>query len=168
MIGFVRSAFPPTFRDVLPARLLLLFTLLFGLSLVSRVAGAAELQPLEIATKSGVRMFSVEMAVTDEERAKGLMYRKELPDGRGMLFDFTPEQTISMWMKNTYISLDMIFIGGDGRVIRVAENTETESTKIISSGGPAKAVLEVIAGTARKYGIAPGDQVVHPLFKKRR
>lgn len=109
----------------------MLFTLLFGLSLVSRVAGAAELQPLEIATKSGVRMFSVEMAVTDEERAKGLMYRKELPDGRGMLFDFTPEQTISMWMKNTYISLDMIFIGGDGRVIRVAENTETESTKII-------------------------------------
>ncbi len=168
MTGFVRSAFSPTFRDALPARLLLLFALLLGLSLTPRVAGAAELQPLEIATKSGVRMFSVEMAVTDEERAKGLMYRKELADGRGMLFDFTPEQTISMWMKNTYISLDMIFIGGDGRVIRVAENTETESTKIISSGGPAKAVLEVIAGTARKYGIAPGDQVVHPLFKKRR
>ncbi len=131
-------------------------------------ASAAEFQPLEIATKSGVRMFSVEMAKTDEERAKGLMYRKELPDGQGMLFDFTPEQTISMWMKNTYISLDMIFIGGDGRVIRIAENTETESTKIISSGSPAKAVLEVIAGTARKYGIVPGDQVVHPLFKKRR
>jgi uncharacterized membrane protein (UPF0127 family) len=168
MTGFVRSAFLSSLRDVLPARLLSLFALLFGLSLVLQAAGAAELQPLEIATKSGVRMFSVEMATTDEERAKGLMYRRELADGRGMLFDFTPEQTISMWMKNTYISLDMIFIGTDGRVTRVAENTEPESTRIISSGNPAKAVLEVIAGTARKYGIAPGDQVVHPLFKKRR
>lgn len=166
MTGSVRFAFSPSVRGTLFPRLML--ALLIGLAVLPQVAGAAELQPLEIATKSGVRMFSVEMATTDEERAKGLMYRKELPDGRGMLFDFTPEQTISMWMKNTYISLDMIFIGADGRIIRIAENTETESTKIISSGGPAKAVLEVIAGTARKYGIAQGDQVVHPLFKKRR
>lgn len=167
MTGFVRSASLFSLRDRLPARLLLLIMLLFGY-LGAHASYGAELQPLEIATKSGVRMFSVEMAVTDEERAKGLMYRRELPDGRGMLFDFTPEQTVSMWMKNTYISLDMIFIGADGRVTRVAENTEPESTRIISSGGPAKAVLEVIAGTARKYGIAEGDQVVHPLFKKRR
>ena len=93
------------------------------------------------------------------------MYRKELPDGKGMLFDFSPEQQISMWMKNTYISLDMIFIRADGRILRIAENTEPQSTKIISSGGLAKGVLEVIAGTAQKYGIAPGDRVAHPLFK---
>lgn len=130
-------------------------------------ARAAEFQPLEIVTKTGVKMFSVEMAVTDKERETGLMYRKELADGRGMLFDFTPEQTISMWMKNTFVSLDMIFINGDGRVLRIAEDTEPQSLKIISSGGPAKGVLEVVAGTARKYGIVPGDQVVHPLFKKR-
>jgi uncharacterized membrane protein (UPF0127 family) len=130
-------------------------------------AVAAEFQPLEIVTKSGVKTFSVEMAVTDKERETGLMYRKELADGRGMLFDFNPEQNISMWMKNTFISLDMIFIDGDGRVLRIAENTEPQSTRIIPSGGPAKAVLEVISGTARKYGIVPGDQVVHPLFKKR-
>ena len=130
-------------------------------------APAAEFQPLEIVTKSGVRMFSVEIAKTDEERATGLMYRKELADGRGMLFDFTPEQQVSMWMKNTFVSLDMIFIGGDGRVLRIAENTEPQSLRIISSGGPARAVLEVVAGTAKKYGIAPGDQVVHPLFKRR-
>ena len=130
-------------------------------------AAAAEFQPLEIVTKSGVRMFSVEIAKTDEERATGLMYRKELADGRGMLFDFTPEQQVSMWMKNTFVSLDMVFITGDGRVLRIAENTEPQSLKIISSGGPARAVLEVVAGTAKKYGIAPGDQVVHPLFKKR-
>ena len=82
------------------------------------------------------------------------MYRKELPDGKGMLFDFSPEQQVSMWMKNTYISLDMIFIRADGRILRIAENTEPQSTRIISSGGLAKGVLEVIAGTAKKYGIA--------------
>jgi uncharacterized membrane protein (UPF0127 family) len=130
-------------------------------------ARAASVQPLEIATKSGVQVFSVEMATTEEEKTTGLMYRKELPDGKGMLFDFSPEQQISMWMKNTYISLDMIFIRADGRILRIAENTEPLSTKIISSGGLAKGVLEVIAGTAQKYGIQPGDRVAHPLFNKR-
>jgi uncharacterized membrane protein (UPF0127 family) len=130
-------------------------------------ARAASVQPLEIVTKSGVQVFSVEMATTEEEKTTGLMYRKELPDGKGMLFDFSPEQQISMWMKNTYIPLDMIFIRADGRILRIAENTEPLSTKIISSGGLAKGVLEVIAGTAQKYGIQPGDRVAHPLFSKR-
>jgi uncharacterized protein len=130
-------------------------------------AKAASFQPLEIVTKSGVQVFSVEMATTEEEKTNGLMHRKELPDGKGMLFDFSPEQQISMWMKNTYISLDMIFIRADGRILRIAENTEPLSTKIISSGGLAKGVLEVIAGTAQKYGIQPGDRVAHPLFNKR-
>ncbi len=149
-----------------PASLLAVAAMLAVLCF-SVVGHAAELQPLEIVTKSGVQVFSVELAKTDEERATGLMYRKELADGRGMLFDFTPEQPVSMWMKNTFISLDMIFIGADGRVLRIAENTEPQSTRIISSGGPAKGVLEVIAGTARKYGIAPGDRIAHPLFGKR-
>lgn len=130
-------------------------------------ARAASIQPLEIATKSGVHVFSVEMATTEEEKQTGLMYRKELPDGKGMLFDFAPEQQISMWMKNTYIPLDMIFIRADGRILRIAENTEPLSTRIISSGGLARGVLEVIAGTAQKYGIQPGDRVAHPLFGKR-
>ena len=134
---------------------------------VNPAAQAASIQPLEIATKSGVRVFSVEMATTEEEKQTGLMYRKELADGKGMLFDFSSEQQISMWMKNTYISLDMIFIRADGRILRIAENTEPLSTKIISSGGLAKGVLEVIAGTAQKYGIQPGDRVAHPLFSRR-
>jgi len=125
---------------------------------------AASVQPLEIVTKSGVQVFSVEMATTEEEKTTGLMYRKELADGKGMLFDFEPEQEVSMWMKNTFISLDMIFIRADGRILRIAENTEPQSTKIIPSRGLAKGVLEVIAGTAKKYGIAPGDRVGHPLF----
>jgi uncharacterized membrane protein (UPF0127 family) len=139
---------------------------LFG-GLAGQPARAATFQPLEIATKSGVHVFSVEMATTEEEKTTGLMYRKELPDGKGMLFDFSPEQQVSMWMKNTYIPLDMIFIRADGRILRIAENTEPLSTKIISSGGPAKAVLEVIGGTAQKYGIQPGDRVAHPLFNGR-
>ena len=130
-------------------------------------ARAASIEPLEIVTRNGVHVFSVEMATTDKERETGLMYRKELPDGKGMLFDFSPEQQISMWMKNTFISLDMIFIRADGRILRIAENTEPQSLNIISSGGLAKGVLEVIAGTAQKYGIAPGDRVAHPLFKPR-
>jgi len=125
---------------------------------------AASFQPLEIVTKSGVQVFSVEVATTEEEKQTGLMYRKELADGKGMLFDFNPEQEVSMWMKNTYVSLDMIFIRADGRILRIADNTEPLSTKIISSQGPARAVLEVVAGTAQKYGIRPGDRVGHPLF----
>jgi uncharacterized membrane protein (UPF0127 family) len=127
-------------------------------------ARAASVQPLEIVTKSGVHVFSVELATTEQEKETGLMYRKSLPDGHGMLFDFSPEQEVSMWMKNTYIPLDMIFIRADGRILRIAENTEPLSTRIIPSGGLAKGVLEVVGGTAQKYGIVPGDRVAHPLF----
>jgi uncharacterized membrane protein (UPF0127 family) len=128
---------------------------------------AAETQTLEIVSKGGVHVFSVELANNDAERARGLMFRKQLAEGRGMLFDFEQEQEIAMWMKNTHISLDMIFIRGDGRILRIAENTVPLSTRVIPSGGPVRAVLEVIAGTARKLGLAPGDRVAHPLFGNR-
>lgn len=127
---------------------------------------AAELQPLEIAGKSGVHVFAVEFAATDEDRIRGLMFRKELPEGRGMLFDFKTDQDVAMWMRNTLIPLDMIFIRGDGRIHRIAENTEPLSERIIPSGGPVRAVLEVIGGTAKKLGIAPGDQVAHAMFRR--
>jgi uncharacterized membrane protein (UPF0127 family) len=138
-----------------------LFFALFAL------AQAAEETTLEIVTKDGVHVFSVEMATTDEERQKGLMFRKELPEGKGMLFDFKPDQEVGMWMRNTYISLDMLFINADGTIRRIAENTEPLSEKTILSGGPVRGVLEVIGGTAKKLGIAPGDKVAHPLFSGR-
>src|SRR2546421_5374076 len=128
---------------------------------------AAELQPLEIASKNGVHVFAVEMASTPEEQAKGLMFRRQLPEGQGMLFDFHKEQPTSFWMKNTYIPLDMIFIRGDGRILRIAENTVPLSEALVSSGGPVRAVLEVNAGTARRLGIAPGDRVAHRIFSGR-
>src|SRR5467141_2073854 len=128
-------------------------------------AGSAEQQILEIASKSGVHVFSVELAVTDEERSRGLMFRRSVPESYGMLFDFKRDQEVTMWMRNTYVSLDMIFIQSDGRIRRIAENTETESDKIIPSGGQVRAVLEVAAGTARKLGIEPGDRVATPIFR---
>lgn len=128
---------------------------------------AADEQTLEIVSKSGVHVFSVEVMRTQEEKAKGLMFRRELAEGRGMLFDFSPEQQVQMWMKNTFIPLDMIFIRADGRILRIAENTMPESEAIIPAGGSVRGVLEVIAGTAKKFGIAPGDRVAHPLFDHR-
>jgi len=113
-----------------------------------------------------VHAFAVELATNTAERALGLMYRKELPEGRGMLFDFQTEQPVQFWMHNTYIPLDMIFIAGDGRVVRVAENAKPMSDDMIPSGRPVRAVLEVIAGTARKFGIAPGDRVTGSFFGK--
>jgi uncharacterized membrane protein (UPF0127 family) len=130
-------------------------------------AATAERSTVEIVSKTGVHVFSVEVVANDADRAKGLMFRKELPEGTGMLFDFQRDQDIAMWMKNTYIPLDMIFIAGDGRIRRIAENTEPMSERIIPSGGPVRGVLEVIGGTARKLGIAPGDRVAHPMFSGR-
>jgi uncharacterized membrane protein (UPF0127 family) len=132
------------------------------------VARAADLERLEIVTRTGVHVFDVEMAVTAEERSKGLMFRRELPHGRGMLFDFGADSHVGMWMRNTYVSLDMIFIRSDGRIARIAENTEPLSEATISSGAPVKAVLEVVAGTAKRLGIAAGDRVAHRIFQKSR
>ena len=140
---------------------------LFGLLLAVGPVRPADLQTVEIASKNGVHAFSVEMAENDADRAKGLMYRKELPEGKGMLFDFKRDQEVSFWMQNTYIPLDMLFIRGDGTILRIAENTEPLSTKLVPSGGPVRAVLEVIGGSARKFGIAPGDRVAHPIFSGR-
>jgi len=139
--------------------------LIFALALVSARAPAADLHTLEVVSKTGVHVFSIELAVSDEDRARGLMFRRELPDGQGMLFDFGRDQDVAMWMKNTLIPLDMMFITADGRIRRIAENTEPMSTRIIPSGGPVRAVLEVIGGTAKKYGIAAGDRVAHPWFR---
>jgi uncharacterized membrane protein (UPF0127 family) len=144
------------------AALALLVPLL--LFLAGRAPLGAERETLEIVSKSGVHVFLVELAVSEEERARGLMFRRSLPEGEGMLFKFEPDQVINMWMHNTYIPLDMIFIRSDGRILRIAEHTTPQSDNIISSGGPARGVLEVIAGTAAKFGIAPGDRVAHPWF----
>jgi uncharacterized membrane protein (UPF0127 family) len=125
---------------------------------------SAGTETLEIASKTGVHAFSVELATNDAERSKGLMFRKELPEGKGMLFDFQTEQAVAFWMKNTYVSLDMIFIRANGQILSIAENTEPLSERPVPSGGPVRGVLEVVAGTAKKLGIKPGDRVAHRIF----
>jgi uncharacterized membrane protein (UPF0127 family) len=122
-------------------------------------ASAADLQKIEIASKGATHPFNVELALTDDQRARGLMFRKALPDGQGMLFDFKVEQDVGFWMKNTYIPLDMIFIRADGTIRRIAANTEPLSERLVPSGGPIRFVLEVSGGTARKLGIEPGNKV---------
>jgi uncharacterized membrane protein (UPF0127 family) len=149
------------------ARARLLATLVGLWCAASLAAQALSVERLEIVTKNGVRVFEVEMAVTAEEQAQGLMYRRELPDGKGMLFDMGAERPATFWMKNTYVSLDMIFIRADGSIAKIAENTTPLSEARIESGAPVRGVLEVVAGTAKRYGIAPGDKVGHRIFAGR-
>ena len=147
-------------------RVIALCLVLFGLVSGPLEGHAADRSALEIASKTGVHSFSVEVVDNEADRAKGLMFRRSLPEGTGMLFDFKAEQEVSFWMQNTYIPLDMIFIRADGRILRIAENTEPMSTKQVPSGGKVLAVLEVIAGTTRKLGIVAGDRVAHRIFSK--
>lgn len=129
-------------------------------------AGAAA-EKLNILTKAGPFAVTIELAVTPAERSKGLMYRTELAPDAGMLFDFGVEQPIYMWMKNTYIPLDMLFIRSDGRIASIATDTVPLSTETISSGPPVRAVLELPAGTVRAKGIAVGDRIEYRLFRER-
>jgi uncharacterized membrane protein (UPF0127 family) len=124
------------------------------------------LERLEIVTATGSHEFSVEVMRSGPQLERGLMFRRFLPQERGMLFDFATERPVMMWMKNTYLPLDMIFIGRAGKVVGLAENTEPLSEKIIPSGAPAYGVLEVNAGTAARIGLRIGDSVRHPLFDK--
>jgi uncharacterized membrane protein (UPF0127 family) len=142
-------------------------TVIISLCFAAPALRAAELQPLEIVTATGGHKFSIEVATTPEEQAKGLMFRRELPEMTGMLFNFQTDQEVAFWMENTFISLDLIFINADGRIRRIAENAEPMSKATIPSGGPVRAVLEVIGGTTRKLGIKEGDRVVHPIFAGR-
>jgi uncharacterized protein len=127
---------------------------------------AQTFEPLTIVGGNGRNTFQVEVARNDMDRAQGLMYRRYLAPDRGMLFDFGRVQPISMWMQNTYIPLDMIFIRADGTIARIAENAEPLSTRSIPSGEPVLAVLEVNGGTAARLGLKPGDRIEHPLFRR--
>jgi uncharacterized membrane protein (UPF0127 family) len=154
------------------ARFLSLFLVVAALSWNSAAPlPAAAAQPLaasEVVIVSGEERhtFSVEMAETPEQRERGLMYRHELAADAGMLFDFQVAQRVAFWMKNTFIPLDMVFIGADGRIVRIAERTVPKSLMANASGAPVRAVLEVNGGTTSRLGIRPGDRVIHPIFEE--
>jgi uncharacterized membrane protein (UPF0127 family) len=125
---------------------------------------SAHEERLELVTERGVHVLDVEVAATPEKQALGLMYRTSLPDTKGMLFPHKEPRELTMWMRNTYIPLDMVFIRADGTVHRIEARTEPLSERIISSNGPVLAVLEIAGGNAERLGLKPGDKVRHPVF----
>lgn len=126
----------------------------------------AVLEPLSIITARGAVAFQVEIADDDAERAHGLMYRTALAPDRGMLFAFESAAPRAFWMKNTYIPLDILYIGADGRIVSIAANTEPFNETPVPSGKPASAVLEIYGGRAGELGIGVGDRVNHRIFPK--
>jgi uncharacterized membrane protein (UPF0127 family) len=156
-----------TRRHLLP----LLAAALLALPALSRgESGPTKAQPelpkekLVIVTHDGARHeFEVEVASTPEQQETGLMFRTSVPPNGGMLFDQGTEQPVRMWMKNTLISLDMLFIGPDGTIRRIAENTVPQSLAVID-GGEARATLELAAGTAERLDIRVGDKVLAKTF----
>jgi len=131
----------------------------------SAPVGEGPVERLEIVTASGSHVFEAEMARTSEQRMQGLMYRQSMPENHAMLFDFQVEDKVMMWMRNTYMSLDMVFVSHKGRVVWVAVDAEPLSERIIASPRPAYAVIELNAGAARAIGLKVGDRVVHPIFR---
>ena len=123
-----------------------------------------EESPLTIDAAHDRFEFQVEMAVNPEQRSQGLMFRESLEEDRGMLFDFGRPQRASMWMRNTYVPLDMLFIDAQGRITQIAADTQPLSDAVIASREPVRAVLELRGGVSAKLGIKPGDRVIHPLF----
>lgn len=119
---------------------------------------------LTLDTAGGPVTVSIEIARTPEQKAKGLMFRKSLDDRSGMLFPYEQAQEITMWMKNTYIPLDMVFIRGDGTVHRIEAMTEPFSLATIASQGLVTAVLELNGGAAARLGLKAGDKVRHAVF----
>lgn len=114
-------------------------------------------------TADGDFAFTVEIAATADERARGLMFRQELADDAGMLFDFQETRPVSFWMQNTYIPLDMIFIAANGQVMSIHEMARPLDTTSIPSGFPVRFVLEIPGGRSAEIGLEPGDTMDHPL-----
>ncbi len=123
-----------------------------------------ETSDLVVVTAGGRFDFTVELALSAAQRAQGLQGRRRLAAGAGMLFDFQGTGPVAMWMKDTYVPLDMLFIESGGRIVTIAEHTVPLSLTPIRSAGPVRAVLELNAGTAARLGIRPGDRVLHSVF----
>lgn len=149
-------------RYLLPALCMLVLVLaLHTLTLASSIPGALPVKPIEIVSADGERhAFYAHLADTEETRGRGLMFVTQLEADHGMLFDFGETRHVGMWMKNTPLSLDMLFIDEAGVIVRIAERTEPFSTRIIRSEAPVRAVLEINGGLAEALGIEAGDRLV--------
>lgn len=121
---------------------------------------SSNLEPLTIVTGKGEFVFHVEVAQTDEQRMRGLMHRRHMPADRGMIFLYEQEEPVAMWMENTYISLDMLFVRADGTVANIVTHAEPLSRRLLPSAGPVATVIELNAGEAGRIGVKPGDRII--------
>jgi uncharacterized membrane protein (UPF0127 family) len=123
-----------------------------------------DISRVSIVTAGGTYNLSVELATNRKQRSQGLMGRREMATNAGMLFDFERTEPVTMWMKNTFISLDMLFLDNTGQIVYIAPNTQPQSLRHISPGRPVRGVLELNAGTAVRLGVKTGDRVLHSMF----
>ncbi len=119
---------------------------------------------LTIVTTGGPHKFTVEVATTPDQMEQGLMFRQSLAPDAGMLFDFHTPSMATMWMKNTLIPLDMLFVDERGCIVNIHERAVPGSLDTIAAAAPVRAVIELNGGTAARLGIRPGDRVIYPIF----
>ena len=148
--------------------LLLLLAATIAASLFAFAAGA-QLQrfassELTILSATGPHRFTVEVAETPGQMEQGLMFRRTMAPDAGMLFDYKAPTLATMWMRNTLIPLDMLFVDAQGRIVNIQERAVPQSLDVIAAAAPVRAVIELNGGTAARLGIAPGDRVQHPIF----
>jgi uncharacterized protein len=145
--------------------------LLFGAMAASSLVLSAEAQlqrfatsELTIVSATGAHRFTVEVAETPAQMEQGLMFRRSMAPDAGMLFDYKTPTVATMWMRNTLIPLDMLFVDAQGRIVNIRERAVPQSLDVISAAAPVRAVIELNGGTVARLGIAPGDRVQHPIF----
>ncbi|WP_294642664.1 DUF192 domain-containing protein [uncultured Aureimonas sp.] len=138
-----------------------------GVAAALFTATAALADTATLKTSSGAHAIAVEVADTPQKREIGLMNRDSLAEDTGMLFDFHEDREVSMWMKNTLIPLDMLFVDKTGTIVRIARNAKPHSLETIPSGKPVRYVLEINGGAAAGYGAKTGDKLEHPLIGRR-
>jgi uncharacterized membrane protein (UPF0127 family) len=158
------SPLPPIWsrRALLPLALLLPAALAAAPAVAQRPS--LKTASLVIVGGGGSHRFTVELAETPAEMQQGLMFRPSLAPDAGMLFDFKEPTSATMWMRNTLIPLDMLFVDGNGRIVNIAERTVPQSDAVIAAAAPVRAVIELNGGTAARLGIRAGDRVVYPIF----
>ena len=143
-----------------------LISLLFlaGPALASEEVVRLPVEQVIVTSDRGDIAFATEIATSDETRSRGLMFRRSMGEREAMLFHWPSPRVVSMWMRNTYLSLDMLFVTADGTVVHVQADTVPESLQVLSAGREVSAVMEVVAGTAAKLGIRPGSRLKHRFF----
>lgn len=144
--------------------LLLLLPLLFATPALAQLQTFPNAPLTIVSAATGPHKFTVEVATTPAQMEQGLMFRRSMAPDAGMIFDYRAPSMAMMWMKNTFIPLDMLFVGADGRIVNIHERAVPQSLDTISAAAPVRAVIELNGGTAARLGIRPGDRVLFPIF----